>query len=297
MRQIAYDNISAIRLDFPPDWNPASVTGVGFQADTTGGASLEAYAAATVYTATTLNAAAAVGDSTITLPSNAGTLYPGDRLQIASGTLGPAEEVEVVFYNSSTKVATLKHELEYAHASAIAVRGLWATYSLDTSSTEIWTAGLQIVITWTPLGSAEYMIPIKERAEIAKFFFSVPDFARRFETRFPREWLIAKPRLNLIFEEAKRCVERDGLHNSWHIDRQVENLDVQELILLKARELVTDMGGETWSHEQNKAGERYKKEFDSVMAAVRWQDDNQDGVMDDDEIDVYDECFATERGI
>ena len=294
MRQIDYNNSAfTLRFEFPLEWDVDSLTGVNIDITNLDGESLLDATAATLWTATTLNGATSVGGSTITL--TAATLSPGDRLRISASAAGPDEEIEVESYNSSTKVATLRRELRFAHSDAAAVKGLFCTYDLDTSTVATWTKALQVVLRWTPGGSDD--LPVKERGEVSASYFAFPDFSQRFEVRYPREHRMALPRLPSILEEAKLEVEHDVSTPELDIHRVVDSEKIRLMVLKKARLIVLEGTGDKWVAEREAAIDEYNRIKEIVLNQPIWQDENQDDVKDDEEILVGNSFWGKERGL
>lgn len=295
MRQLPYNNSAAtIRLEFPVEWDVDNLTGVNISIAELDGDALLAATAATLYTATTTNATASVGDSTVTLANDASAPSPGDRLRIADSAAGPSEEIEVESYNSSTKVVTLKRELRYAHTSGTAVKGLFCTYDLDTSTVATWAKALQVVITWTPVGSDD--LAVTERAEVAAVYYSFPDFKERFRVRYPREFKLKEKEIDAIYQEAEREVQADLRSIEFNIDRLVDQGQLHMAILKKTRLIVCESGGNKWEYETNQARDEYQRYFETFKNTPQWSDDNQDGVQDDYEIDDLMGLLGSERG-
>ena len=296
--QIAYNDSSFnLRLEMPPEWNVDAITSMNIGVKDWDGDDLLAATAATLYTATTLNGAVSVGDSTITLANTATALTPGDRVRIAASASGPAEEVEVVFYNSSTYTATLRHETRHAHATSTAVRGLWATYALDTTTVADWPAAQQCIVSWYPGGSDDR--PLRQRAEISVIEFNFADFARRFEMLYPREWKLRENRtggIKGILEEAKKQVRGDLLSRDFDINRVVDSAIIEPLVLAKARWLVLLGTGDKWTTEREVALDEYHRQMEIVSNSPLWKDDNQDYVRDEVEMDDAMQLLGSERG-
>jgi len=296
VRQIDYNNSAfTLRFEFPLEWDLDSLTGVNIDITNLDGESLLDATAATLYTATTTNAAGAVGDSTVTLANDASAPSPGDRLRISASAGGPSEEIEVESYNSSTKVATLRRELRFAHTTGTAVKGLFCTYNLDTSTVATWTKALQVVLRWSPGGSDD--LPVKERGEVSASYFAFPDFSQRFEVRYPREHRIALPRLKSVLEEAKLEVEHDLSTPEFHIHRVADSEKVRLLVLKKARLIVLEGTGDKWESERTAAIDEYNRIREIILNQPVWQDENQDDVKDDEEMLVGNSFWGKERGL
>lgn len=296
MRQIDYNNSAfTMRLELPIEWDIDNLTGVNIAIDERDGGDLLTATAATIQTATTNTGAIAVGDSTITITDEEYIPSAGDRMRIAASSAGPAEEFEVVSINNATKVATVRDEFRYAHATGTAVKGLWATYNLDTSTVATWTKGLQVVITWSPVGSDD--LPFKERGEVSVFMFTFPDFDQRFRVLYPREYALAR-RYNVrsIYDEAKIQMQMDLSSRDFHLDRVVDQEMIRVAILKKARWIICEGGGDQWETERTVAMDEYQKQVEIITNQPMWLDENQDETKDDEEVDDYVGFLGLERG-
>lgn len=285
MRLIQYNDSSfTLRFEYPAGWNAQSITGVNITITDVEGNSLLAATAATLYTATTLGAAASVGDSTITLASGASAVSPGDRLQIAASTTGPTEDITAQSYNSTTRVITLERELRYAHTSAAAVKGLWCTYALSTSTTTTWTKGLQVLIDWDPDTDD---LPVRERGEVVISAYGPADFVERFRTIYPDEYDAFVDNLNNLVEEARRQLDTSLLSHGCLMDRIQDQSLLTPVLAALVRRLIAFSGGDRSEHEQDVANKEYARLFDELTRLPIWADDDQDGIRDEEEIDDY----------
>lgn len=299
MRQIPYNNSAATtRFEYPPNWDAQTITGINIQITNLEGSDLLAATAATLWTATTLASAAAVGDSTITL--TAATLSPGDRLEIAASASGPKEQIEVQSYNSSTKVVTLARDLRYAHANSTAVKGLFATYDLDTSTVATWPKSEQVLLIWIPAGSDD--LPHHERGEIASFDFAIPDFEQRFRVLYPTEAMVLARRDDGFRKHCLETMKQLRIHlwsRGLHLERVQNTEVVAPCALSLARLLVVNGGGDKLAHEQDAALNEFTRNFEILCSNPIWVDSDQDNAREDDEIDDYSgtQLMGSERSI
>jgi hypothetical protein len=287
-RQIPYNNAAAtLRYEYDPSWDPQTITGVTLTVTDLGGSELLAADAATLWTATTMSAASSVGDTTITL--TAATLSPGDRLSIAASADGPNEEVIVKYYNSSTKVATLTLELKYGHASGTAVKGMWATYDIDTSVVATFPAAKQVRLVWTPAGSDD--LARTEDGEISIYAAGVSDFAGYFTRNFSREARIVAARGPSGFEDlhADSILEISAKlqFRGLLMDRLVNQTLLKVPIAQMARLIVARAGGDRWAAEIEQARKDFQIAFEDLCSPALYSDDNQDGVQSENEIDDH----------
>jgi hypothetical protein len=300
VRQIPYNNSAAtLRFEYPPNWVAQTITGINIQITDLDGTDLLAATAATLWTATTLSAAASVGDSTITL--TAATLSPGDRLEIAASASGPKEQIEVRSYNSSTKVVTLARDLRFAHANTTAVKGLFATYDLDTSTVATWPKSKQVVLIWIPAGSDD--LPHHERGEVANFDFGVPDFEERFRALYPTEAMVLAHRghdgFGKHYQETLRHLRVHLWSRGLHLERVKNTEIVAPSMFALARLLVVRGGGDKLAHEQDAAEKEFRAQFEVLTSEPIWVDQDQDDARDDAEIDDYSgtQLMGSERAI
>jgi hypothetical protein len=269
---------------YPVNWDTQSITGVTVGIKDTSANELLAATAATLYAGTTLGYSAEYGDSTISLAGGAANVSPGDDLQIASSADGPLENVRVKSYNSSTRVVTLDRDLLYAHASGAAVKGLFCTYALDTSTVATWTKGLQLVITWAPDTDDFALV---ERGEVALYSADYPHIKGVFQSRFHNEYDLIELDFDTFCEQGIKMVRRDMRKFNLEIDRLLDTENFEELYILAVRVLALQGQGDSTLYEYEVATTAYKAEIDRVTTEVNWQDTDQDGVQDAEEVDAH----------
>jgi hypothetical protein len=288
-RQIPYNNSAAtLRFEYPPNWDAQTITGVNIQITDESATDLLAATAATLWTATTLSAAASIGDTTITL--TAATLSPGDVLEIAASATGAKERVTVDFYNSSTKVATLARSLTKAHASGTAVKGAFATYDLDTSTVATWPKAKQVLIKWIPAGSDDH--EVHELGEVSVSRFSIPDFENRFRALYAREARIVSQRKSeapfaTLHSEAMEYLSVALLARGLLMERIQDVALASPTVLTYARYLVNLDGGDRYTAEQAISLTEHNRQFELLCNLPIWTDDDQDGAKDEKEVDDH----------
>ena len=288
-RVIRY-NVSSdtLRLEFPSDWAVASISGVNIKINDSAGGALLASTAATLYTATTLAAAATAGDRTITLHSGATNVTTGDRLRIED------DDCEVQSYNSTSKVATLKRSLMSSHASGVAVRGLWCTYALNTSTVATWYQGLECTVVWSPAGSAD--LPYTERCAIESQGLGVPEYRERFAALYPSEFEIAEARLDSVYAEAVIRLNYRLSGRGMNINRVVDQAILFPAILDYMRWLIVLAGGNAFASEREAAWASYLQSEESLCSQPVWVDDDGDLAQEDEEVQVH-EPWRRARGL
>lgn len=305
MRQIEYQNSSfLVRFEFPSNWDAETITGVNVKVTSTGGTELLAATAASLWTTDTirLNGSVSAFGDTITLEEAGGGSVPdlttGDRLRIQESPAGPWEEVEVVAWSPSTKVAQLERSLRFDHSDEAAVTALFCTYSIDLSDTDTFPLNKRAVFTWDPDNDA---LPIKEMAEVALFDNSQPVYEELFSALYPYEYKAATEpdhRLPTYIEQAERQVRL--LFRLRHLDiaRVVDSEVLVDLILTRTRYLILLNGDDRYDadEEREQALIAFNEQFELVAALPIWQDTDQDEIMDDDEVSSH-QWTGFERGL
>lgn len=286
MRQIEYNN-SAFTLvfEYPPAWDIASITAVNIGIKDVGATELLAATASTIYTATTLNGAVAVGDAYVTLANTASACVPGRQYEIAASAAGPSEVLTCDHYDGTNYYLYGTYDTIAAHTTGAAVRGAYCTYDLDTSTVATWTKGKQLVLTWTPVGSDDP--PHTERAEISITRFVAPDFEHRFAFKYPVEYDFARGEMKQLeyetYERLKLRMKSDGVH----LDRIRDTNDVMPTFLALARYLVLEGSDDSSTTERTEARENYDRLYAVLGKIPTWQDSDQDEIRDESEIDTF----------
>ena len=286
IKQIAYNDSSfTLRFEFPDDWAIASITGVNVSITDAGGTSLLASTAATLYTSVALASAAARGDATVTLSGTPGALSRGDRLLIAASADGRDEIIEVESYNSSTKVVSLRHTIQYAHTTSTSLYPCWCTYALDTSTTATWTAGTECTVLWTPDTDDH---PVPELYTIGKTEFGSSETIDRFRVQYPAMYQ-ARDRSGIedIEAEARRRVAMHCRVKNMDLNRLVDQDLMSPSIVEMMANLIASGGGDNAEYEQQTTWERFTREFELFANLPVWVDDNQDLIQDEEEVQKH----------
>lgn len=305
MRQIEYNNAAlTLSFSFPSDWAVQNITDVTIGVKDIYGNELLAATSATLWDgsgATQINGALETYDTTAVIElTGAGslpTVEPGQRLQIADSAAGPAEEIEVLHYNSGTKTITVERDIRYDHSDNTAIKGLFCTYDLDTSTVADWTLGKQLVFTWTPDTDD---LPCTERGEIVVKEFSVPGFNERFENLHPREFHAATDpdnRLPMFLSEAHKQLGNELMLHGLTIDRVVDQELLIPSLMSKVRWLVLLNGDDAYTTEREVCMEEYGRQFALLTSAPIWTDTDQDEHIDIDEFEDHAQFAGAERGL
>jgi len=289
MRQVGYNNAAfTIVYEYPLNWDIQNITGVNVTVDETDGTELVSSAAATIYTASTLNAASAVGDAHIQLAVGAAAPAPGRQYKIAASSAGADEIVTCRYYDSTNRYLYATQDYRQAHSTGTAIKGCYCSYDLDTSTVATYTKGKQLVITWFPTGSDD--MASKELAEVASFVFGAADFEQRFASLYPRENSIAEKRnggLNSILFETIESLKISLSARGLNLDRVIDQSLLMPSITSLSRWIILLDGGDKWVVEREVAMAEYTRNFEILCSLPIWQDKDQDEVMDDGEVDAH----------
>jgi hypothetical protein len=277
-----------LRYEYPNQWDAENITGVDLEIADKSGSVLLSSDACTIYAATALDAAAPAGARTITLDSAATDLARGDRIRIA----GPDEDCTVESYNSTTKVATLRRSLLFAHDDASVVSGLWATYELDASGAEF-SAGLECVLEWTPDSSD---LPAVELGIVEAQSAGVSEYRERFAALYPIEYELAETRLDSVYAESLIRLKYRLSGRNLNVNRVVDQSILQPAILDYMRWLIVLSGGDAFATERESAWEAYLRSEESLCSQPIWTDDNHDLVEAEDEVQTH-EPYRRARGL
>ena len=302
MRQVPYNNSAALlRFEYGQGWDLDNLTGVNLPIKDLAGSTLLASTAATLFTATTLASAAAVGDAYVELDSgHVDNPSPGDRYYIAASSAGPSEVITCRYFDATNHYIYTEHDLREAHSSGAAVKGLYCTYELDTSTTTTWIKNKQMQLIWTPTGSDD--LPAHERGEIAAFEFVPQDFETSFQALYPREYRIAEKRpggVTGLYKEAMRQLEIQLKGRGLWLQRSKDQDSAIPAMLATARLLVVNSGGDKWANERDTAQKTFNELFNQLCSKPLWIDADQDDARDDEEIDDYSgaQLMGSERAI
>lgn len=308
MLQIPYSaSAYTLRLEFPGQWNPATVASVKISVADLGGTSLLSATTATRFTTNTQSGALSAGGSMLTLTTAIGagiSPTPGDRFWIAPSSSGPGEMVECLYYDATNKYIYLTDDLRYAHATGTSIYGAFVYYAINVSTTTTFIKSLQMVVTWQPYNSTPLVCypAITERAEISSVEFASMDLENRFSFRYQREYRVIEASGHGFQEwatDAKRELEIELFNRGLEINRIVDQTKLEPLTLSKLRHMVTLSGGDDWTAEREAAFAEYQRQFNLLVETPIWGDKNQDGIEDDSEVDDYGaaQLLNSERGI
>lgn len=301
MRQIPYGSSShRLYLSYPEDWDVANVKTVTVAVSDLGGNSLLTATACTRFANNTTASALTRGADYIALQSALTGASPveDDLFLLASSASGPREIVACSYYDAANKYIYTKDETRYAHASGVAVYGVYCFYDADFSDTDDYPKSKQLVLTWTPDAGG---VPVVERAEIAAAKVGI-GIESTFAVRYPREYrsILANSEsfadyIAIVREELGIALANRGLM----MHRVVDQERLKPVTIALCRYMVTLSGGDDWATEVALAEKEYSRQFEALCSAPIWADEDQDGIEDDDEVDDHSawQMLNSERGI
>lgn len=293
MRQIQYNTTATtLRLEYPAEWDVTTLTDVKITVKDQDGADLLAATSCTEYTATTLAEDADQYADEIVLASTAGDLKAGDAIHLSG--VEQAEIHRVRGYDTVSKTAQIEGILEFEHLTGDTVRGLWCTYSLNTSTTTTFTAGLYMTIVWTPYFSTVAGTSITEAAQIAKVTLDLAGIEKRFSRLYPRAYDAFKDpydRFADMLAEAEGQVRQELQAAAMDTERLIDQGVIAPATMAKMAFLWTFSGDEAIKDERDFYASEYDKQIAIVKALPVWQDIDQDYDKDDDEVTTNEATF------
>jgi len=275
---------TSIRLEFPRTWEPSDLTGVTIQIADTAGTELLSAAAASLYTATTLDGDARRFVRSITLAEGSGDLEIQDLIRIV-GVLG-YEDHTVKGYSSLD--AELENHVDRDFESGAAVYRLHCVATVDLSDTDDFPIGQQLVITWTPTGTGGVLT---ELAEIeGAIQVDIADFTRKFSASYKRAYsALSSPEDNLdtIIEIAQDELRTDLTDRGLDITRiKDQGLITPPLMALVAVIWARD-GDDNTADEYERYGQAYSAALEKLCRLPVWEDSDSDGIKDTGEVQTH----------
>lgn len=293
MRELNYgSDAETIRLAYPHSWDPADITGLTLAINDRSGNELAAASPATLWTPTTLDGAAGAFSTTITLNAGADDLEPDDLIMLVGA--GGKEIQTVRGYNSTTKLVTLDSILRNGYSDGEAVYGLFATIEVDLSDTDVFPAGKELILIWTPVGTGS---PFTETAAISKYRqVDAAGFEGLFRDLYPRAHLgLTQPRNRLpsVLKVAKQEIRSKLLAKDPRFDvSKVRDQELLDPALMASCAVI-------WARDGDKVLEDERKEYkDALTSAVKmlaalpvWVDTDEDNIQDTGETSAHPHIF------
>ena len=292
MDQIKYNSASnVIRFEFPEEWNPEDLTGLTLQIADTQDNELLTATAVTLYTATTLNGDVDRYASEITLTWSATALATGDPLLIIGASA--RERVRIKGdADSATDTYELESILDNAFDTGDAVHGCWGTYTLDTTTVADYTAGMELVLNWTPTGTGQ---PTTTQAQIAKSSVDLEGLRLEFSRTYPRAYSsfidpVDRFKDMVDIATARLRIKVEAMLIQW--DRVVDQSVLMPSMISMLAYLWVINGDDDLEYEYGKIDLQLGKDLNELKQIVIWQDDNQDGKKTEEEETSHEHIFG-----
>jgi hypothetical protein len=293
MRELNYNNAAeTIRLAYPHSWDPADITGLTLTINDRSGNELASAAPATLWTSTTLDGAVSAYATSLTLDAGADDLEPDDLIMLVGA--GGKEIQTVRGYDSATKIVTLDSVLRNGYSDGDAVYGMFATIEVDLSDTDVFPAGKELVLIWTPIGTGA---PFTETGAISKYRqIDSAGFEGLFRDLYPRAHLgLTQPRnrLSSVLRIAKQEIKTRLLAKDPTFDiTKIRDQDLLKPSLMASCAVI-------WARDGDHVLEDERKEYkDVLLTAIEtlaalpiWIDPDEDNIQDTGEISAHPPIF------
>jgi hypothetical protein len=293
MRELNYNNAAeTIRLAYPHSWDPADITGLTLTINDRSGNELASAAPATLWTSTTLDGAVSAYATSLTLDAGADDLEPDDLIMLVGA--GGKEIQTVRGYDSATKIVTLDSVLRNGYSDGDAVYGMFATIEVDLSDTDVFPAGKELVLIWTPAGTGA---PFTETGAVSKYRqIDSAGFEGLFRDLYPRAHLgLTQPRNRLpsVLRIAKQEIKTRLLAKDPTFDiTKIRDQDLLKPSLMASCAVI-------WARDGDQVLEDERKEYkDVLLTAIEtlaalpiWIDPDEDNIQDAGEISAHPPIF------
>jgi hypothetical protein len=293
MRTIDYGSDSEIlTFEFPQEWNPSDLDGLTIQIADRDGNELLAASAATLYSETTLDSDTSRYSFSIILADGSGALSPGDHIRI-SGVLGYEDHV-VKGWSPSDLTATLEGFIDRDFEAGATINRLCAVADIDVSDTDTFSAGKELVITWTPAGTGS---PSTELGIISQHIQVEPEgFALYFRSLYPRAYEgLIKPwgRMDEVKAAAIEEVRDRLLEKDTRFDISlVRDQSILRPAIAAACAVNWTLNGDKNINDERKYYERRLEQcIERLSKLPVWVDLDDDAVQDDDETIAHPQIF------
>jgi len=283
---ITYTNSTTlIHIDFPLTWDPSALSALTLQIADHDAVELMAATAATLYTATTLDADVLRYASTVTLAATAGNVVAGNVIRIV-GAAGYEDRV-IKGYDTTTKIATLEQIVDNEYVDGDDVYLLSASVTVDLSNTTTFPLGQSMVFTWTPTGTGSPFTQLREIGSTIQV--DVEGFEVGMRALFRRAYdglKTPEDRLGTVLDEAQKDLRRQLISRRLDITRVMDQEVLEPSLRLlcaiywaRGGELVD---GEKLSLKDELAEYRkdYSIEFELLCKNPIWVDTDMDNIED-----------------
>lgn len=282
-RQIKYNDSTELVFDIPMTWDVLDISKIYVTVKTLNG-TLLSDGEAEFYTPTVLDADMPKYSIQAVLDDDADVMIPGDRIRF--GAVGEIAEVrEVVSFDELTHTVVFSPETEYAHAENSTVMGMTVRYTLDTTDTDVYTKGLDVVVRWVPDSSD---LGYSEQCRIGVIQSKHTSIWEEFQGLYPTEWASLQNRDLVRFEKnvsefikiklAKRGMDWDLLQ---------DDALVRFGMMRAARLLFLEGSGDRDEKEYERARKWFYEWIDDISGLSIWVDSNHNELMDDNEKNTH----------
>lgn len=280
----------SIGIGFPRSWDPAELSAVSVTLEDLATGDTLLTASAQLYPAAALAFDARRYSTDIILTEGASALHAGDLIRISGG--GGSEDHTVKGWNSSTRTVTLEGIADIEFEAGSTVHRLSAVAAVDLSDTEVFPAGTQLLVTWTPSGAGSKFTQICEVEESSQV--DIAGFTSDFKALYSRAYgALTKPenRLDTIIRLARGELRLDLESRFLDIARIKDQTLIAPPLMAKVAEMWARDGDEQTSDELVKYQRAYSAALKSLCKNPIWVDLNGDGKQDAGEVDTYPEQY------
>lgn len=279
-----------IHFGFPRTWDPSSLTDVTLGISSAAGVELAPSESVDIYAEASLENDAHRYARSVTLAEGSESLYVGDLVRIA-GILG-YEDHTVKGWDEDNLTVELEDHLDRDFEAGATVNRLSVIASVDLSDTDVFPPGIQMVLTWTPTGTAA---PVTQMAEIeATIQMDLASFITSLKALYPRAYdALIKPadRLDTVIrlaqEELRLTLASRGLDITRIVDQRLLTPSLTALVAL----MWARGGDEQTADEQAVMSQAYSATLESLCLHPIWIDSDGDGIKEDDEVGMYPAVF------
>ena len=228
MRRLNLGNSAeTICLEFPLEWDLSALTGLTLTINDQDANELMAADPVSLYTATALDVESRRYSREITLESGSEDLEMGDHVRII-GVLGYEDHV-VKGYDSDDLTAELEDYVDRDFEVGAIVYRLSAVATVDLSDTDMFAAGTELLLIWTPTGTGG---PFTQEASISSYRqIDIAGLGRELRDIYPRVYdglIKPRDRLESIAARARNTIRSRLLI----MDSQFEINDIRDQSLL-----------------------------------------------------------------
>jgi len=295
MRELNYNSDSEkIRLDYPYQWNPLSITGLTLTINDRDGTELVAATEASLYSETSLDTECRRYSRSITLVSGSGSLDIGDTIRI-KGILG-FEDHFVKGWDLDNLTAELENFVDRDFESGSTVHKLSATVTVDLSDTDTFTAGKELLLIWEPTGTGAKLTELGIVSQYQQD--DLAGFEGEFRDIYPRAYIgLTQPRNRLknVMTAAQNEVRSMLLERDPRFDiSKIRDQDILNPAIMASCAVHWALNGDDRiKDERAEYKSRLSNEIQRLTVLPVWVDTDDDTVQDDGETVAHPYFFST----